>query len=183
MLADEAAHLRQQILRSAREKEQAAAEESQWRARLVQRAEAAEELADAERARREALDTQYHEERLLHARAEEADAARQQENIDALLASRSREQSAAAREAEALAAANSAKENRREALEALRVMQGRAEAAAEEVEEVRNRMAQLEAKYAACCAQAAGMDDVPVPQFAWLVVADSLAILVALIGE
>ena len=121
MLADEAAHLRQQILRSALEKEQAAAEESQWRARLVQRAEAAEELADAERARREALDTQYHEERLLHVRAVEADAARLQEAIDALLASRSREQSAAAREAEALAAAHAASEEKCQALNRLQL--------------------------------------------------------------
>ena len=88
---------------------------------LTGRAEIAEELADAERARREALDTQYNEERLLHVLAVEADAARLQEAIDALLASRLKEQSAAAREAEALAAAHAASEEKCQALDRLQL--------------------------------------------------------------
>jgi chromosome segregation ATPase len=86
---------------------------------LKARAEAADELAEAERVRREAVENQQREERLLQARTAEAQAERLQETTDALMASRQREESMAAREAEALASAQEVRNENRRASERL----------------------------------------------------------------
>ena len=86
---------------------------------MIQRAEAAEGLAEAERVRREAVENQQREERLLQARTAEAEAERLQETAEALTESRQKERSTAAREAEALAAVQEARAEGRRAFERL----------------------------------------------------------------
>jgi hypothetical protein len=118
-LAKEAAILQQQIARARQQKDDSEAEAAEWRARMIQRAETAEGLAEAERARREAVENQQRQERLLQSRTAEAQAERLQETAEALAASRQIEQSTAAREAEALAAVQEARNEGRRASERL----------------------------------------------------------------
>ena len=125
LLAEAAAIMQHQIAQLMQKRDEKETEAVEWRARMIQRAETAEGLAEAERARREAVENQQREERLLQSRTAEAQAERLQETAEALAASRQIEQSTAAREAEALAAVQEARNEGRRASERLAEMMER----------------------------------------------------------
>ena len=151
--------LRQSIVILTRAKDEAQRESAELKMQTeaaLKRAETAEAQFKDEQSRREEDRRRNEEERLSRVLAAESEAARLQEAMDALLASRQSEQQAAAREAEARDAARDAREEAKQSLEILRQACVREEEAISELADIQRQKDTLEAKYATCCAKAAG---------------------------